>query len=107
MSKNKIVEKPDNNPIRQESSSEYDYVVSEAAVGQIEGVQFTVAEITEELVEGKTKNTTYLDIEKKRFEDIYEGSVVSLNEKVKVLVVKIESLPTPQGKGKVYFKVVD
>lgn len=103
-----IIEIPNNNPTSTDSTQlDYDYVVSEAAVGEIKGVHFTVADISFKEKEGKKQATTYLDIEKQRFEDIYDSSIVQLNSEVKVLILKIEASPEPQGKGKVYFKLIE
>jgi hypothetical protein len=104
--KREITEVPQKDTPQDGLSLEYDYVIGEAAVGEIKGVHFTTAGITWEEKEGKSKATTYLDIEKSRFEDIYEGSIVKLNEQIKVLVTKIETSPEPQGKGRIYFKLM-
>jgi hypothetical protein len=103
-----IIEQPDNQPKQATSQTDYDFVVSEAAVGNIRGVNFTVAGISEAEVEGKTQWTTYLDIEKSRFEEVYQGKIVELNQQTKVLIVKIEGGDDNTGiKGKIYFKLVD
>jgi hypothetical protein len=103
-----IIEQPNNQPDETKKEIDYDFVVSEAAVGNIKGVNFTVAGISEAEVEGKKQLTTYLDIEKSRFEEIYQGKVVNLNDKIKVLIIKMEGGDDEKGgKGKVYFKLVD
>ncbi len=102
-----IVEQPDNSNQPDSAQTDYDFVVAEAAVGNIKGVNFTVAGIDEAEVDGKKQLSTYLDIEKSRFEEIYAGKVVELNPQVKVLIVKLEGGDQAQGSGKVYFKLLD
>ena len=101
-----IVEKADPTPPAKDSTGfDYDYVVSEAAFGRINGVPFTVGAIYDEEKDGKTVYTVTLDINKERFEDAYDGTVVQLNAETRVKVVKIEYADSP-SKGKVYFKVL-
>lgn len=84
---------------------EYDFVVSEAAVGSYGGVRFTVAGF-EESEDPASEWETYLDIEKSRFVDVMNGTIFDLNESIKLLVVKLEKENDDQ-KGKIFFKVLE
>ena len=81
----------------------FDFVVSEAAVGQVDGVRFTVAGIREVERGGAVIPTTYLDIERSRIVDVEPDSVVTLREGLALRVVAIVSAGDPM-KGKVYFQ---
>lgn len=98
-----LVEKPDPKGGTLEKSDSYDFVVSEAAVGRVDDVIFTVAGINDEVRDGKTVYTTYLDINKSEIVNIEEGSVVKMKEGLMLKVVGITGAEAPQ-KGKVFFK---
>lgn len=104
-----IIEKPDEGKgagAKDTTGLDYDYVVSEAAFGRINGVPFTVGAIYDEEKDGKTVYTVTLDINKERFVDAFDGTVVELDAKTRVQVVKIEYAGGAPKKGKVYFKVL-
>lgn len=88
------------------ASGDFDYVVSEAAVGNIGGVPFTLDGIYSTEKDGKKVPTTTMDINKQRFVDIFEGSIVELKEGLSVKIFKIEE-GEGDSKGKVYFKVLE
>jgi len=100
---NEIRENPQGNQNMSNEIKDYDFVVSEAAVGNYEGVPFTVAGILLQEVEGKKVPTTYLDIDKSRFVDIFDGTEFELKKGVKLKVIRIE-FANPPEKGKIYFK---
>ena len=103
-----IVEKPGEagQPVQRDTSlPDYDYVVSEAAFGRINGVPFTVGAIYDEEKDGKTVYTVTIDINKERLVDVYDGDILELNAETKVRVVKIEFEEEPK-KGRVFFKMV-
>ncbi len=85
--------------------NEFDFVISEAAVGNYENVPFTIAGILdEENEDGEVVFTTYIKINKKETIDLYDGTEFLLKENVKLKIVKIEPAEEENGKGKVYFK---
>ena len=98
-----------NTTVQQADTSEvldFDYVVSEAAVGKIHGVPFTVAGFETKVISGVEVVSTYLDIDKKEFVDVENGTEFMLNKDTKVKVVKLIPAVAPDTKGKIYFKVL-
>jgi hypothetical protein len=102
----KIIEKPStpvtDTVVRQK---EYDYVVSEAAVGQVGGTVFTLAGIYPSTESGHTVYSVMIKINKIKVVEAFEGTILELNEQTKLKVVKIQYEEEPK-KGNVYFKVV-
>lgn len=98
------VSNPSNNDTEQHQQA-FDYVVSEAAVGNIEGIPFTLDGIFNTQENNTTVLTTTMDIDKNRFVDIVTGTIVDWKEGVQLRVVNIEK-SDGQQKGKVYFKVI-
>ena len=98
------VSNPSNNETEQQQQA-FDYVVSEAAVGNIEGIPYTLDGIFSAQENNTTVLTTTMDIDKNRFVDIVTGTIVDWKEGVQLRVVNIEK-SDGQQKGKVYFKVI-
>jgi hypothetical protein len=100
----KIIEKPStptkDTVVRQK---EYDYVVSEAAVGQVGGTVFTLAGIYPSTENGYTVYSVMIKINKIKVVEAFEGTILELNEQTKLKVVKIQYEEEPK-KGNVYFK---
>ncbi len=86
--------------------SDYDFVVSEAAVGNIKGVPFTVAGFESKIKDGVEVTSSYLDINKKEFVDVEDGTEFMLDKDTKIKVVKLSPAIAPDTKGKIYFKIV-
>ena len=94
---------PDPTPTPQEKGQKQEYVVSEAAVGNIGGVPFTLSGISKNEA-GKDKVT--LDINKSRFVDAVVGDEIKMDENTTVRVTKIERADPPQ-RGQISFVVVE
>lgn len=103
---NSITEVPKNDSEEKVSSEKatFDFVVSEAAVGSINGVTFTVAGF-EESEDSNSAWETYLDIDKSKFVDVMDGTIFNLDETTRVQVIKLEK-DSDDSKGKIYFKIL-
>lgn len=82
---------------------DYDYVVSEAAVGQVDGVVFTLSGIYPKSDDANPVYMVTIDINKSDLVEVHEGSIIQLNEKTSLKVLRIDA-PSEASKGKVYFK---
>ena len=99
-----IIEVPQKEDQKVVSQSDSDYVLSEASVGLIEGISFTVSGLVMSTEEDEGEGwTAYFDIEKSRFVDFWEGTEFELKEGVNLKVLKIEKADH-DAKGKIYLK---
>jgi hypothetical protein len=102
-----IIEKASDESIHalSQDSIVYDLVVSEASFAKYSDISFTVSGLSRTKKEGQQVWTAYLDIEKSRFVDFFEGTQFELKEGLNMVVAKIEK-KDHDDKGKVYFNVV-
>lgn len=91
--------------ISNDAQAEYDFVVAEAAVGSYNNITFTVAGF-EESEDENSPWETYLDIAKKEFVDIVNGTIFNLDNDTRIQVIRLEK-ESDEVKGKVYFKVLN